>query len=325
MSDRNPKLSASITEAVGRRGLLKCMAWAGAGVLWTLGGGVASSGLLGAARAETGNPAKGAAGSLNFVQISDSHIGFKKPANPDTLATLRETIAHIRALPVQPSFVIHTGDITHLATPEQFDLAQKALAELSMPVHYVPGEHDIVDGSDPRPYLERFAPGAKGDGWYSFDAGGAHFIALVNVVHTGDGGIGALGPAQVAWLRDDVAHLPSSTPVVVFAHFPLWALYPEWGWGTTDAAAALTALNRFGSVTVLNGHIHQVQQKIEGHMTFHTARSTAYPQPAPGQGAGPGPLALPAEQLRAAIGLTSVTSRHVHGPLAIVDRALADA
>ena len=304
--------------AVGRRGFLQCMAWAGTGVLWTLGGGVASSALISSAQAA-------APTGLSFIQISDSHVGFKKPANPDPLGTLKETIGRIRALPAQPRFVLHTGDITHLATPEQFDLAQSALSEIGVPVHYVPGEHDIVDGSDPRPYLARFAPNAKGDGWYSFDEGGVHFIALVNVIHAGDGGMGSLGATQVAWLKDDVAPLGSSTPIVVFAHFPLWALYPDWGWGTADAAEALTALNRFGSVTVLNGHIHQVQQKVEGNVTFHTARSTAYPQPAPGEGAGPGPLLVPAEQLRTRIGLTSVQSRRTRGPLVVVDRALADA
>ncbi|HEY2662245.1 MAG TPA: metallophosphoesterase [Caulobacteraceae bacterium] len=301
-----------------RRGLLKCMAWAGTGVVWTLGGGVAASALITSAEARTGKSA-----SLTFVQISDSHIGFKKPANPDTLSTLRETIARIRALPVQPSFVLHTGDITHLATPEQFDTAQAALSELGLPIHFVPGEHDIVDGTNPQPYLDRFGPGTKGDGWYSFDTGGVHFIGLVNVVHLGDRGMGSLGEAQIAWLKDDVAHLTSSTPIVVFAHFPMWALFPDWGWGTEDSAAALAVLNRFGSVSVLNGHIHQVQQKIEGHVTFHTARSTAYPQPAPGQGAGPGPLVVPAEQLRAAIGLTSVRRQVGDGPLAVVDQALA--
>ena len=303
---------------VGRRGLLKCMAWAGTGVVWTLGGGVASSALVTAAQAADRN-----ARALNFVQISDSHIGFKKPANPDPLATLRETIAKIKALPVQPQFVLHTGDITHLASAEQFDVAQSALSELGVPVHFVPGEHDIRDGTDVRPYLDRFGKGAKGDGWYSFDASGVHLIAMVNVVHLGDRGMGHLGEAQVAWLRDDVAHLRSSTPIVVFAHFPLWALYPDWGWGTEDAAQALKVLARFGSVTVLNGHIHQVQQKIEGDMTFHSALSTAYPQPAPGVGAGPGPLVLPAEQLRSAIGLRTVQSRRGAGPLALVDSTLA--
>ncbi len=306
-----------LSSPVGRRGALKCLAWAGTGVLWTLNGGLAASALI------TEAAAAPRAGALSFVQISDSHIGFKKPANPDPMGTLKETIAHIRALPTRPSFVLHTGDITHLASPEQFDAAQGALAELGVPIHFTPGEHDMANGTDPRPYLDRFGAGAKGDGWYSFDAGGAHFIGLVNVVRLGDHGMGTFGADQIAWLKDDVANLAASTPIIVFAHFPMWPLYPEWGWGTADAAPAMAALSRFGSVTVLNGHIHQVQQAIEGRVSFHTARSTAYPQPAPGEGAGPGPLALPADQLRGAIGLRTLTVRQGKGALALIDQPLA--
>lgn len=300
-----------------RREALRCGAWAGAGLLWTLSGGVPGSTLLGGAQAARG------ARTPTFVQISDTHIGFSKPANPDPMATLRETIAHIKALPSKPDFILHTGDITHLATPAQFDAAQAALSEIGLPIHFVPGEHDIVDGTDPKPYLDRFGKGTKGEGWYSFDAHGVHFIALVNVVHLQDKGQGGLGAEQIAWLADDVAHLRSSTPIVVFAHMPMWALYPDWGWGTIDAAPALAALARFGSVTVLNGHIHQIQQTVEGHTTFHTARSTAYPQPAPGEGAGPGPLALPPERLRGAIGLSSVSLRRGRFGLAVTDETLA--
>ena len=303
---------------IGRRELLKCMAWAGSGVLWTVSGGIASSALIGC----SANPLR-PGGTLRFVQISDTHIGFKKPANPDPAATLRETIAHIKAMPLRPDFVLHTGDITQLATPQQFADAQAMLSELNLPMFTVPGEHDIVDGNNPKPYIERFAGrDARGDGWYSFDAGGVHFIALVNVLHLGDRGMGTLGEAQLAWLQDDLAGLSSSTPIVLYSHFPLWSLYPDWGWGTQDALAAMTLLRRFGSVTALNGHIHQVQQRIEGNVTFHAARSTAFPQPAPGQGAGPGPLVLPPEQLRSAIGLRSIEWRESAGPLAVIDSTL---
>ena len=316
MSDNDPKAGG-----IGRRELLKCMAWAGSGVVWTLGSGVASSVLAGCAPA----PLK-PSGGLSFVQISDTHIGFKKAANPDPAATLRETIAKIHALPVQPSFVLHTGDITQLATPEQFDQAQALLSQIGLPVFYVPGEHDIVDGNNPRPYLSRFAgKDARGDGWYSFDAGGVHFVALVNVVRLGDRGMGTLGAEQLAWLRDDLAGRSDSTPIMVYSHFPLWALRPDWGWGTQDALEAMNLLRRFGSVTALNGHIHQVQQKIEGNVCFYAARSTAFPQPAPGEGAGPGPLVVPAEQLRATIGLRSVTLRGGDAPLALIDTTLAQA
>lgn len=306
-------------DALDRRGMLQCMGWAGAGALYTLGGGVPGSTTLDAALAAGAPPAK----ALSFLQISDTHLGFNKPANPDPLGTLKQVIDKARALPVRPDFVIHTGDITHLATPEQFDLAQQMLAEFGVPVHAVPGEHDIVDGADPRPFLGRFGKGAAGEGWYSFDAGDAHFVALVNAIELGDRGMGTLGDAQLAWLKNDLAGRSASTPIVVFAHFPLWELYPDWGWGTADGARALALLKRFGSVTVLNGHIHQVQQTVEGHMTFHTARSTAYPQPKPGEGAGPGPLVLPAAQLHGAIGLRTVTLRDGPGPIAITDTTLA--
>lgn len=309
------------TDKIDRRGMLQCMGWAGTGALYALSGGVAASVSLDTALGTT--PPLASSNGLRFVQISDTHIGFSKPANPDPLATLRETITKIKSLPEAPDFILHTGDITHLATPAQFDTAQKMLSELGVPIHFVPGEHDIVDGNDPRPFLDRFGQESKGDGWYSFDAGGAHFIALVNVVQLGDRGMGTLGSDQIAWLRNDVAHLSASTPIIVFAHFPLWALFPDWGWGTADALGALGLLKRFGSVTVLNGHIHQVQQRIEGQMIFHSARSTAYPQPAPGVGAGPGPLVLPPENLRSAIGISSLQLRLATSPIAIVDSSLA--
>ena len=306
-------------DRLDRRGMLQCMGWAGAGALYTLSSGIPGSITLDAAVAAGPRSTKG----LTFLQISDTHLGFNKPANPDPLGTLKDVIAKAKALPAQPDFVIHTGDATHLATPEQFDLAQQMLAEFGVPVHLVPGEHDIVDGNDPRPFLDRFGKGANGEGWYSFDAGGAHFVALVNAIHLGDRGMGTLGEAQLAWLKQDLAGLSASTPIVVFAHFPLWALYPDWGWGTADSAQALALLKRFGSVTVLNGHIHQVQQKVEGHISFHSARSTAYPQPAPGEGPGPGRLLLPQERLRNAIGLRAVVLRQGPGPIAITDTTLA--
>lgn len=301
---------------LSRREVLRCMAWAGSGVVWTMRGGIASSLLAGPVQAAE------ARGELSFVQISDSHIGFSKPANPDPLATLNETIARIKALPTPPAFIIHTGDITHLAKPEQFDTAQQIYGSIGIPVHFVPGEHDMVDGNDPGPYAERFARDSRGDGWYSFDANGVHFVALVNVVRLGDKGMGTLGDAQLAWLKDDLKGKSSSTPIVIYSHFPMWALYEDWGWGTQDSLEAMKLLRRFGSVTALNGHVHQIQQKVEGNVSFHSGRSTAYPQPAPGQGAGPGPLLVPAEQLRANVGLSSVRIRHGKGLLALTDTAL---
>jgi len=261
-------------------------------------------------------------GGLRFAQISDSHIGFDKAANPDVTATLREAVAKIKAAADPPAFILHTGDLTHLSKPAEFDTVQQVLREISVPVFYVPGEHDVlVDNGDS--FRERFGAGTQGDGWYSFDQGGVHFIGLVNVTNLKAGGLGALGDVQLDWLKRDVKHLKSSTPIVVFAHIPLWSVYPEWGWGTDDSAQALGLLKRFGSVSVLNGHIHQVMQKVEGHVTFHTAMSTAFPQPAPGTAPSPGPMKVEADRLRQILGLSRMSFHDVRHPIAITDLPLA--
>jgi hypothetical protein len=308
---------------IDRRSALACMGWLGAGACFTFSGGVASVLPVDAAEAATGS-SDVATRPLSFVQISDTHIGFSKPANPDPVATLKETLARIRALPHRPDFIVHTGDVTHLATPAQFDQAKQLLSDLPAPLFLVPGEHDIVEGNDPRPFITAFGKDTKGDGWFSFDHRGVHVVGLVNVVKLGDRGQGTLGRDQLDWLKTDLGGLSSSTPIVLLSHFPLWGLFPDWGWGTADAAEAFAYLGRFGSVTALNGHIHQIQRKQEGHMQFHAARSTAYPQPAPGVGPGPGPLVLPPEQLRTAIGYSTLEVT-LASPLAgIDDMALAN-
>ena len=302
---------------LSRRHALECMVWAGTGVLWTLQGGVPRSlGILGEARAEE---TKG----FSFLQISDSHIGFSKPANPDALGTLTEAIAKVGALPVKPAFMIHTGDITHLSKPEEFDNAEKVIGSAKLDVHYIPGEHDIIDPEQGKAYMARYGKNAKGAGYYSFDQAGVHFIGLVNVVNLQAGGLGNLGEEQLVWLEADLKDRTASTPIVVFAHIPLWVVFPAWGWGTADGERALGLMKRFGSVTVLNGHIHQLIQKVEGNITFHTANSTAFPQPAPGAAPSPGPMLVPADQLRKKLGITSVTVTPGTGPLAIVDTLLA--
>ena len=258
---------------------------------------------------------------LRFVQISDSHIGFDKPANTDVTATLRAAIAKIKAEPEPPAFVLHTGDLTHLSKASEFDTLQQVLSELSVPVFYVPGEHDVL-GDDGKSYLQRFGKETQGAGWHSFDHGGVHFIGLVNVVNLKAGGLGTLGDEQLEWLEKDVKRLKSSTPIVVFAHIPLWTVYPDWGWGTDDSERALSYLKRFGSVSVLNGHIHQVMQKVEGHVTFHTAMSTAFPQPAPGTAASPGPMKVAEDRLRKVLGLSRMTFHDVNHPIAITDLPL---
>ena len=305
-----------------RRGFLKCMTWAGTGLVWTVAGGVpASLGLEAAAATRRARP-------FSFVQVSDSHVGFAKPAiNADARSTFREAVARIAALPVKPDFIVHTGDVSQLSKPSEFDDADQILRAAGAPVFHIPGEHDMLDEGNGKAFFDRYskANGARSaGGWYSFDHAGLHFVALVNVANLKAGGEGSLGPDQLAWLKNDLARHGSSTPIVVFAHIPLWALYPQWGWGTEDAGQALALLRRFGSVTVLNGHIHQIQQKVEGRVAFYTARSTAFPQAAPGTpGATPGPLAPPAGRLRDVLGVRDVRFVAVDHPLPITDQTLA--
>jgi 3',5'-cyclic-AMP phosphodiesterase len=298
-------------DGIDRRGFLRCMAWAGTGVVWTVAGGVPTSKLLG--------QTSGAEG-FQFVQISDSHIGFNKPANSDVNATLQAAIERINALPKAPEFLIHTGDLTHMAKASEFDtLGQLLQGANPKEVHYVPGEHDNA-ADDGKEYLARFGKGTKGTGWYSFDHKGVHFVGLVNSAALE--GMGKLGADQLAWLKDDLNGRSSSTPVVLFAHLPLWTIYADWGWGTADSEQALALVKRFGSVTVLNGHIHQTMQKVEGNVKFHTAMSTAFPQPAPGSAPSPGPKTVPADKLRSVLGIREVEFVARTGDLAVVDATL---
>jgi len=300
---------------VSRRKVLECMTWAGTGLLWTVSGGVPRTlGLVDAANAAE-------APGMTFLQISDSHVGFDKPANPNALGTLEEAINKVNAIPKKPSFMIHTGDITHLSKAAEFDNAEKIISQAKLDVHYVPGEHDFLD-EEIKFYKDRYGKGTKGAGYYSFDAGGVHFIGLVNVVDLKAGGLGNLGNEQLEWLEDDLKGKSKSTPIVLFAHIPLWTVYPEWGWGTQDGAKALEYVKGFGSVTVLNGHIHQVMQKVEGAVTFHTARSTAFPQPAPGTAASPGPMKVEDAKLRSVLGIASINFTQGDKPLAIIDTPL---
>jgi 3',5'-cyclic AMP phosphodiesterase CpdA len=304
-----------------RRSMLtRCAGWAGTAAIYSVAGGVVSSVSLDTALAAGRG---GGTKPFTFVQISDTHIGFDKPANPDTRATALQAVARIKALPQAPDLILHTGDITHLSKDSEFDDARQILSGLNAPVFYVPGEHDILDESQGKAFLDRYGRGMQGSGWYSFDHKGVHFVALNNVASLKPGGMAHLGDDQLAWLAKDLAGISSSTPVVVFGHIPLWTVYEQWGWGTDDSARALTALRRFGSVTVLNGHIHQVLSKVEGNVSFHSARSTAYPQPAPGAAASPGPLKVPAEQLPSMLGIR--TARFIQGndPIALIDTSFA--
>ncbi len=311
---RRIKVNAG-NDGIDRRGFLECMAWAGTGMLWNVSGGVATSAELGTHHH--------AIGGFSFIQISDSHIGFSKDANKDVTATLQESINKINALEKVPELLIHTGDLSHLSKPSEFDTLDQILKSAKTgQTFFVPGEHDLLTDSG-KPYLERYGKNTKGAGWYSFDHKGVHFVGLVNVADLKPGGLGVLGTEQLEWLEKDVRGLSASTPVVVFAHIPLWTVYPEWGWGTDDGAKALASLKRFGSVTVLNGHIHQTMQKIEGNVSFHTARSTAFPQPAPGSAPSPGPMKVSDDRLRDVLGITHVSYVMGQSPLAIVDSSLS--
>lgn len=306
-------------DGIDRRGFLKCMAWAGTGTLCVISGGVLKSYSL-SRLAELGPESM--KGELSFAQISDSHMGFNKAANPDVVATLKAAVEKINGLATPPEFLLHTGDISHLAKPEEFDTVDQILkSATAKEVFFVPGEHDVI-GDEGKQYLERYGKGSQGAGWHSFDKKGVHFVGLVNVLNLKAGGLGSLGQEQIEWFEKDLKRLTSSTPVVVFAHIPLWSVYPQWGWGTEDSAQALGYLKRFGSVTVLNGHIHQTMQKVEGNITFHTAASTAFPQPQPGQAESPGPMKVPAEQLRSLLGITDVNFVQGQEALAIVDSKL---
>src|SRR6202167_5773735 len=306
---------------LSRRNALKCLAYGGAGTLFALSGGVFTP--IDLARAESDKKGAAKLGKPLFVQISDTHIGFNKEANPDVAGTLAQTIDIVNGVAQHPALIIRTGDITHLSKPAEFDLAQALLGGLrTTELHTVPGEHDTTDPTVTE-YFNRFGKASNNKGYYSFDHAGVHFIALINVLEFKAGGLGTLGPDQLAWVADDLKGRSSSTPIVVFAHMPLWTIYEPWGWGTGDADQLMSQLRRFGSVTVLNRHIHQIVQKVEGNMTFHTARSTSYPQPVAGVGSGPSPLKVPADQLPAMLGITSVSVVKHPSALALTDTALA--
>ncbi len=311
-------------DGIDRRNFLGCMAWAGTGLLWTFAGGVPRSRLL-AQAVRNGTAAMHASGGdFSFVQISDSHIGFNKGANPNVTGTLQRAIERINVTPAgvkAPEFMLHTGDITQNSKAAEFDTAAQVIRSAHVgETFYVPGEHDFID--DGETYRQWFGKETHGNGWYSFDHKGVRFMGLNNCVQVD--AMGNIGAEQLAWMKSQLAGLSRSTPIVVFAHIPLWMVYEKWGWGTKDGEAALNLLRPFGSVTVLNGHIHQVMQKVEGHIAFHTAMSTAFPQPAPGTAPNPGPMAVPAERLAGVLDVTDVSVMRGEHPLAVVDRTLGE-
>ena len=315
-------MSTKVSFNPARREALKCLAYGGAGTLFTLSAGILTPMDLALAQTPGGERAA-KAGIPLFLQISDTHIGFNKEANPDVVGTLTKTIALVNAMPVKPALAIHTGDITHLSKAAEFDTAAQLLSQLSITeLHTTPGEHDVADASVTE-YFNRYGKPSQGRGYYSFDHQGVHFVSLINVLNFKPNGLGNLGQDQLEWLEKDLRGHSASTPIVVFAHMPMWTVYAPWGWGTGDADQAMRYLTRFGSVTVLNGHIHQIVQKVEGNITFHTARSTAYPQPSAGVGPGPGPLKVPSDELPRMLGVSNLTLKHHPNALSVTDTTLA--
>ena len=306
---------------ISRRQALRCLAaWTGTAVVWSVAGGVPHA--LGASGDRT--PIASSNGALTFVQISDTHIGFNKEANPDVVGSLRRAIAEVNAMQPAPAFVVHTGDVSHLSKPAEFGTARELLQEFrAARVHTVPGEHDTIDNGTTG-YLRHFDHDGNGRAWYSFDEGGVHFVGLNNVETFRQSTLASLGEQQLAWLKGDLAGIRPSTPIVVLAHIPLWTVWEPWGWGTADSAEALALLRPFGSVTVLNGHIHQVLQKVEGNVALYTARSLAYPLPAPGQeGVGePGPVTVPAGELGKRLGTRTLSVVRGRRELALIDTPL---
>jgi 3',5'-cyclic AMP phosphodiesterase CpdA len=301
---------------MNRRQLMRHSAWFGAAVGLAVVGGEVISHVAGTADAARSSNRP----TLRFAQVSDSHIGFTGKANPNVAGSFNQAIESINNLGYTPDFVIHTGDLTHLSAPDQFDQVKQMLGGLRTPhVFTVPGEHDSVDDAGQK-YRSVFGAGTRGDGWYSFDISGVHVIALVNTLNLKK--LGHLGVDQLEFVEKDVAGLPSDTPIIVFSHIPLFAMYPDWGWGTDDAAQALSNLRRFSSVTCLNGHVHQVFSKTEGNVTFHSGTTTAYPLPAPGDGPAPKPVTLPAGKLHDALGIREVSYTRGQSALALKEKVL---
>jgi 3',5'-cyclic AMP phosphodiesterase CpdA len=304
-------------EKIDRSKFLECMAWCGTGVVY----GLTAAGLVGKpfGAIDVAEAADIPGATATFVQISDTHIGFHGEANGNVIGTFQAAIDKINALPSRPEFVMHTGDLSHLSKPEEFDTVKQMLGTIKTGKFLsVPGEHDVINDQG-KAYFAMFQPGIQTP-WYSFDMAGVHALALTNVINITAGGI--LGRDQLDWAKRDLAMQTSSTPIVVFAHIPLAAVYPEWGWTTDDYAELLTYLQPFDSVTVLNGHIHQVFQRTDGKVKFYTADSTAFPQPKPGSRPKPGPLTVPAGELASYLGVRTVTVHQGGGQIAIADATL---
>jgi 3',5'-cyclic AMP phosphodiesterase CpdA len=241
--------------------------------------------------------------SSSLASRRETHWGFSGPPNPEADRTLRSTVATINAVSTRPDFVIFTGDLTQTTDDPTLRRARmkefKAIvSELTVKdVRFIPGEHDAaLDNGEA--YRELF-----GDTHYAFVHEGVHFIALDNVSDPA----AIFGSAQLAWLRSEVAKVPKTAPLVVFAHRPLFELFPAWEWTTQDGAQAIEILQAHPNVTVFYGHIHQEHEHQTGSITHHAARSLIFPLPAPGSVPKKVPLAWDPQSPDHGLGYRSVT------------------
>jgi len=311
-------IAGNLEVGLERRNFLKCRAWGGTGIVWA----VSAGGLLSACGDLTDTPTPKTEG-FTFVQLSDSHIGFNtEGVNTDVVGTLKQSVDRINALPQRPALVLHTGDISHNSKPEEFDQASQIMNTIKTEkVFYVPGEHDLVNDKGAG-YRQRFLAANSTKSWYSMDYKGVHFIALSNSGELDQ--FGSLGATQIDWLTKDLQAVKKDTPIVVFAHVPLYSVYPAWGWETKDASPVLTLLMSYSAVTILNGHIHQVLSKVEGNIHFYTANATAFPQHRPGI-EKPNAYKLPASELLQSIGYRTVTIVPTKAAADIADTTLSGA
>jgi hypothetical protein len=241
-----------------------------------LGGVVFASGLAGA-RADILRKSGEAKDDFFFVQLSDTHWGFKGPPNPEAANTLKQAVQAVNALPIQPDFIVFTGDLTHTTDDEaernkRMREFKAIVADLKAPVRrYMPGEHD-ASLDQGKAFQEHFGPTH-----YSFDHKGIHFAVIDNVSDPG----AAIGDAQLDWLLADLKPLRPEAPIVIFTHRPLFDLAPQWDWATKDGSKAIDLLQHYKHVTVFYGHIHQEHHFKTGEIAHHAATSLIFPLPAP--------------------------------------------
>lgn len=247
------------------------------------------------------SPAPRARPDFLFLQLTDTHFGYEGPNNPEASHTLKDAIAKINASPLEPDFVVFTGDLTH--TTEDDAERRRRMREFSRIVadlkvktrYYLPGEHDAApDGG--AAFRETF-----GETHGSFEHGGVHFVRLDNV-SAGN----AVGEAQLDWLASDLAPLALDTPLVLFAHRPLFDLFPSWDWATRDGSKVMELVSRFSDTTVFYGHIHQEHHDLSARVRHHAARSLVFPLPAPGSVPKKAPLAWQPESSDHGLGYRSV-------------------